>query len=355
MTASGVLLVLNEGSPGAASDWHAALSRLEREKQVRSSAVVPYIHRMRGGASSAEVLSEIAGTVRSKNLELVLWCHTHGLELGVEQVAGLREVGARAMGYWDGDWYHRFKAPFPGRVSRYLRALDVAFVCGDGGVVRTIQGSGLDDVRFVPLTTDERFPRQAFRESYDYDLVMVGNRIASRVPFKRMPGAMLRERLVRFFSTRLGDRFAVYGSGWTGPSARGVVAYDEQAEAYGSGMAALGCNNWFAKYYFSDRLPIAMSCGRPVIHYKDAGYDEVFGSSSGVYWFQDLQSAWARFQQVMESPTEARESALRGSDYAERHLTTYESLRYMVDVLEAKSHPAQTTSVPNPWIERVRL
>jgi len=237
--------------------------------------------------------------------------------------------------------------------------VDIAFICGDGWLASHLRHHGCRDIRYAPLSTDERFPLQPCRNHYDYDLVLIGNHIRSRLPFKTMPGALLRRRLVDYFERRLGSRFGVFGYGWSGSSAGGTIDYEDQGEVYASGFAALGCNNWFTPYYFSDRLPIMMSSGRPAIHYCDEGYGEVFGVDPGTFWFRDLDEAWRQFHVAMDDPDETQRAVLRAHDLAVSRFTTYRVLAYMVTVLDAHAEARATggpvSHVANPWIAADRL
>ena len=355
-----LVVVLNEARPRDAVDWYVALDRLVVQGVLRDYTVVPYLSRLAEGVSGPELLGEITDAAQLSGATLVLWAHTHGIEVDAQTVARLRAVAAgTAMGYWDGDWYHWYRQPFPRELRRLCRQSDVAFVCGDGWLVSRLHRDGCPDVRYVPLSTDFRFGRQTPRPSYDYDAVLIGNCIRSRYPFKDMPGAVFRRRLVDTFARRLGRRFAVFGFGWTGPSARGPISYEQQAEVYGLAPCALGCSNWFTRYYFSDRLPIAMSTGRAVVHYRDAGFDEVFGADAGVFWYTEIDGAWQQVRRVLDDPAAADAAAQRAHDLATARFTTYDTLAYMVEVLaahaRARERGGSVNLVRNPWIERPTL
>ncbi|MCZ7663145.1 MAG: hypothetical protein M5U22_09560 [Thermoleophilia bacterium] len=343
----------------AAVDWYHALERLQQEGIVESFCVVPYLARLNSSLTVDEIADEVVAGAHEVRADIVLWAHTQGLHSAANCAARLRSVGVAAIGYWDGDWYHPYRNPFPGECLALCSVSDVAFVQGDGLLVGLLHRAGCEDVRYVPASTDDRFVAQPARSEYDWDLVMIGNRISSRLPFKDMPGAILRRKLVRMFERRLGNRFAVFGHGWTGASAQGPVDYEKQAEAYGLGIASLGCNNWFTRYYFSDRLPIAMASARPSIYYQGEGYDEVFGSDAGVFWYRDLDTAWKQFLAVSADPDAALERAERARNIAVSGFTTYRTLIYMLDVLaahaDAETQGVAVRPVPNPWISRSTL
>lgn len=355
-----LVLVLNEKRSRAASDWYTALDRLVAEGSLAEYRVVPYLALLDAGAASRDVLDRVVQHARKIQANHVLWAHTHGLNVPADALSALKSIVPDfSSAYWDGDWYHWYRAPFPTETRALCAEVDVAFVCGAGDHVEHLRRHGCRDIRYTPLMTDERFPLQLPKKSYDYDLVLIGNRISSRLPFKTMPGAVLRQVLVNYFQRRLGPRFAVFGRGWTGRSAQGPIPPENQGLAYASGLAALGCNNWFARYYFSDRLPIIMSSGRPAIHYCDQGYGEVFGADPGVYWFQSPEEAWRRFRDALDDSDAAERAVTRAHELATTRLTTYHVVAYMVAVLgayaEARASRQPVRVVENPWLARDRL
>ena len=354
-----LVLVLNESTQRAAIDWYLALDRLVAEGDLLDYDVIPYLALMADGLAEAAVADRVTAAAGRIGADIVLWAHTHGLRLSDDAIARTRgATPCTVMGYWDGDWYDWYHQPFPREAHRLCSRCDVAFLQGDGALVRSLQRRGCPDVRYVAATTDKRFQPQPEHQHYDFDLVLIGNRITSRLPLKDLRGNVFRRQLVAHFERRLGRRFAVFGEGWTGPSAQGPLPFDEQATAYGTALAAVGCNNWFTRYYFSNRLPISMSSARPVIHFKDEGYDEVFGSDPGIFWFHDVEQAWREFRFVMDHYSDAQRAAQLAQELARQRFTTYHAVAYMVQVLDALAAGREGTApsvTPNPWIGKVRL
>lgn len=146
------MLVLNEARPREAVDWYAALDRFVAEGALRDYTVVPCLARLADGVSAAAVVDEVAETAERTGATLVLWAHTHGVEVGADAVARLQAIApGTAMGYWDGDWYHWYRKPFPRELRRLCRRCDVAFVCGDGWLVSRLHNDGCGDVRYCPF------------------------------------------------------------------------------------------------------------------------------------------------------------------------------------------------------------
>jgi hypothetical protein len=345
-----VVVALNEPVVGYQQGFRVALDRMVADGRLDTSAVYPFLARIKEGASRGDVVRELTDVIRACDANVLLWAHTSSLGLSDADIAGVRGVlGGGVVGYWEGDWYLGFRKPLPRQALRLMQSSDVVFVCGDGAFTKHLHRAGVTNLRYVPLTTDHRFAPAPPSPEFDCDVAMVANRVRSRVPFKSLPGTHMREQLVHMFEQRLGSRFRVYGRGWEGPSASGPIDFTQQRDVYSSARVVLGTNNCFAKYYFSDRLPIAMSCGRPVLHYRDEGFGEVFGDDSGVFWFKNAEEAWAAFEQASADDASTASRALAGRHLAERLLTTERALEYMLGVL-SHVNERRGVEVRNPWI-----
>jgi len=82
---------------------------------------------------------------------------------------------------------------------------------------------------------------------------------------------------VKALEQTYGASSAVYGSGWKGPSAKGPREFDEQQRLNAGSRIAAGIECLFSPWYFSNRLPIALACGVPLIYRRNPGFDQVFG------------------------------------------------------------------------------
>lgn len=295
--------------------------------------------------------------------DAILWSHTSDLTISGSDMGALRSVASRpAIGYVDWDLYQRFYKPIP-RATRTAMALsDVVFVCAGGPLVDDLVGAGCRDVRYVPLTTDSvRFAAdRQVGSAPDFDVVLVANYARSRVPWKTMPGCRWRAEAVRELDRRLGSRFAVFGAGWSGRSAQGGVPYANQGLVYQQARVALGMNNLHAPFYFSDRLPIAMSSGVFVVHNWEAGFDKFLpeGVRSATF-SHERGGLWQAVRRALEMEDDRRrELELESRRVALASLTTYDAFAYMVAVLgERRRHgeAAADSAIANPWLGTARL
>jgi hypothetical protein len=359
-------MILNENPAGAHDDVHRALGRLVASGQLEGFAVIPHSARLADGVDERAIAEEILTTARSLEATAVIWSHTGSLRIDDGLLDRLHSLPSKpAMAYWDNDMYHWFCKPFPRAALRVARHCDVVFVCGDSAYVDGLHRRGCADIRYTPLPTDEvRFPMPAAvtasQRQYEHDVVLVGNRVRSRIPLKTMPGARERERLVALFTRRLGRRFAVYGHDWTGLSARGPIPFLEQGRAYRSARLVLGDNNLHAAYYFSNRLPIAMSSGCVVVHNWEPGLDTVFTEQPPFHLFRTREQAWQTVSRLLSlDDAELDEQRSVAHDLAVGGFTMYHVQEYMLRVLErrrqARDGHENADHVSNPWLGRERL
>lgn len=353
-----VLVVLNEAVPLEAIDWYRALGRLQSQGRIEAWSVYPFLARRVAGLGESEMMREIVTASADLGATVVLWAHFSGAEVSDASMARMRpDAGGVAHGYWDGDGYHFYRHPFPREALRLCAKCDAVFVNAGGYIARLLRTHGCRDVRYVPSTGDERFTAQPLRTVYDLDVAMIGSCIRRRLPLGTYPGNVVRRRLVSAFSKRYGSRFGVFGSGWSGPNAMGPVQFASQSEVYGRALVALGNNNLFAPYCFSNRLPIAMQSGRPLVYNTDEGYEEVFGADPGVHWFGSVDDALRLTDALLADPEAALADAEKARRLAEDRFTTYHSLGYMIRVLNAKrgAHDGAAEIIGNPWMDREYL
>ena len=302
----------------------------------------PWVALRRESRSDAEICEAVVGLASEVRPDAVVWSHTGVFAIPAHVFAELRGLACGpTLAYMEGDMYHWFYKPLPRPALMAMSACDVVFVCGGGSLVRMLERHGCRDIRYLPLTTDSvRFGNDRPATSPHFDVVLVGNLPMSRVPFRTMPGCRWRVAAVRLLERRLGSRFAVFGTGWSGPSAQGPTPYPEQGAAYQSARIAVGINNLHAPFYFSDRLPIALSSGVFMVHNRERGLGRVLPSEirDAMFGHGD-DELWAAVKHALDADNDdLRNAELRARAFVLENLTTYQTLRYVKDVLTEIAH-----------------
>ena len=356
-----LLLILNENPPGAHDDVHHSLKVLKADGILQSYYVYPFLARMADGLSNTEVVKEIIGIAKDFRPTGILWSHTGNLFVSEKEILILKNLSSYpSMGYRDGDVYHKFYKPLPKQVITLAKMCDVSFWPGYCGMIEGLKKKGCRDIRYVPLSTDEKRFSKLRETKIIFDVVMVGNNITSIIPLKSFPGSRERKKIADHFYKKLGPRFAVFGKGWNGQYAKGPVLFNKQGEIYHSSRISLGLNNLHAKYYFSNRLPISMSSGVVMLHNYENGFGEIFKSINYPYFFKDVDQAWEIAEKLLaKSQDELDESGRKFRDFALSNFSMVRILKYMVVVLSDyhKERKAKKIGkvIPNPWINARQL
>lgn len=352
-----VFIVLNETESNPHVDVRNALQVLTSRKVIAGYEVFPFLARLEAGLKPNEVIRELVQRAANFQPTAILWAHTASLSVTKDHLGLIRhKCNNPAFGYWDGDLYEAPYKRLPAEVVQLASSCDVVFAQGFGPMTEGLAAAGCADIRFVPGTTDEwRFGKR-HAGSPEFDVVLIGNNASSRLPWRRMPGARWRAKIVKLFERKLGRRFAVFGHGWRGPSAQGPLPFEKQSEAYGNGRVALGVNNLHASYYFSNRLPIAMSSCVPVVYNYEQGFESLFPAESGCLFYRDTREAWDLTHKLLSGKPDRlvymAEAAYRVST---QKFTITRVFHYICDVLktfvQARGHcHVFCANVVNPWL-----
>lgn len=357
-------LILNESSIGESIDVYNTLERFKKEGLIGNSKIYSYLTRRREGASDALINKEILMEAEKLQPHVILWRHTGNLKIENSTIENLRKMKSfPSMGYLDGDIYKRFYYPMPKEIVELCKNCDVCFWVGHSKeIISRLEKSGCHDIRYVPSSTDEYTFSEGRQSPSDpeYDVVMVGNLLRYRMPFKTLSGTKFREKLADFFYAKLGPKFAVFGKGWKAEYCKGPIEFKQQNKVYQNSRIVLGTNNINADYYFSNRLPITLSCGSIIVHNYEKGYEEIFPKSGYNYFYKSVEEAWDISERILKKPqAEIDEEALTFRNYALQEFSMYKKLTYILEVLGDYKKARDTNEKPvlrsNPWISSSRL
>lgn len=359
-----LFLFLNEHQYGAHIDVHNACSKLVGENKIHSCEIFPFREKLNMGVNTKQLSLEIAERLRAFKPELILFSHTGGLNLDLMKIINNVELKFKpAIGYWDGDIYHKIFKPLPNEVNRLIKVVDVCFWCGFDSITRKLSKKNRKDFRYVPLSTDERFAKEIkiYKSNTDnvmYDIVMVGNFISKKIPYFSFPGSKYRKEIADYIYDKIGDKFAVFGYGWDTKYAKGMIPFEEQCRAYHSAKIAIGVNNLFADYYFSNRLPISLSCGKIMLHNYEHGVENIFNDSGFDYFFKDKYSLWQMANSLLQKTnSELNEEATKYQKFASEKIATYNNLDFMIMVLKdyysKHNYLTNIREIENPWTKKL--
>lgn len=358
-----LFLILNENPPGSHSDIHYSLNILRNESVLKDYYIYPFLARIADGLGEREVVQEIVNLAIKFQPSSVLWSHTGSLFISKEDVFKIRKLPSTpSIGYWDGDIYQK-PQPLPKEIINLCEKCDVVFVQGAGDFSNLLNKNGCKDIRYVPAFTDtNRFCKlRSPDQEIIYDVVMIGNNVTSRIPWRTAPGSRWRKELAECFFKKLGERFAIFGYGWKTTYGKGPIPFAEQVNLYHSSRVALGVNNWLGpRYYFSNRLPIALSSGVPVVHNYESGYEEIFKPEEDFIFFKTTSEAWNMTKRLLEKDQKELDGiGLKAYKFALKRLTATDTMRYIISVLRdhklSQEDGKEVEIRANPWINARQL
>ena len=345
-----VLVVLNENPLGSHPGIHEALSSLNSAGTIGEWGVFPYLN-VRRDRGDNTALRELAATASDLLPDVVIWAHTMDWPVPARFGEALARSSSAVDVYWEADSYHPVFKPLPSAMVSLARRCAIVFIPCGGWMRRDLRLRGCRDVRYAPSATSiVRFPLVYGSAGLCGSTVaLIGNRVHSRLPGKTMPGAKWRAEIVDAFEHEFGPEFAVYGDGWTGPSARGPIAFDEQQTVYASSRVALGVNNSHYPFVFSNRLPIAMACGIPIAYGRNPGFDRVFPEWMQPQFFESTPKALEVVKALLSLADEDLVSISQSQrEEVVSRFTHYVVLDYIVRCADAKR--LAQGSPTNPWL-----
>lgn len=350
-----LLVLLNEKPVGAHDDVHRSLDYLKTKGVISDYIIYSFSAEIATGKSEQNVLKEIEEISGNFQPQLMLWMHTSKMKVKRNIINNIKTLNSKpTLGYWDGDLYQSPFRPVPSELLRLTSACDVVFLQGFGEMSSKIKKSGCNDIRFVPGFGDPvKFYPSKKNKKKEYDVVLIGNYIRSRNPFRpSMKGAKFRNIVAENLTKEYGSRFALYGNGWKYSSAKGSVQYNKQSSVYHVSRIAISINNYEGQYNFSDRLPIAMLSGIPVIHNYQEGFDKLFNNCKNITFFTTIDDLLKKMEDMLKkSDEELLEIGLALNKYALKYFTSNFVFEYMVNVMKEK-YFMTNNRVISPWLER---
>ena len=330
-----ILYVPNEHGSARQSGIRTTLARLRSESFISDVRIFSLLWRIREGMDGASQRRELVELAADYRPDIILMQHLGGTDITRAELKELKESCASLI-YHEADPYSRFMHPLPREAREAGRIADVVFTVGTGTFARNFERAGASDVQWEPSIFDaDRFGRERPRSNRqrDFDIVMVANR--NRPRLRGLPNWRDRIRFVNYMEKRFGSRFAIFGRGWTGPSAQGAVAYSDQSSAIRSGWVSA---NWdhFAREpkYFSDRLPTSLATGSVHATTAHPGFDGIFpGGESFLLMSESMVELGDRIEQYLTNVDDDEKIELEAAawEFAHRHFRQDDQLVRMLN------------------------
>lgn len=253
--------------------------------------------------------------------------HLFGTDIGEDFWQRLqRDRPALTLIYHEGDPYDRLVKRIDASTKGILRHADLVLACGLGSLADILGEVGGKPVELKPHS----FPRSRFAllepgsVEKTCDVAMIGNSGRRRhLKFLYVPGGRRRARFAAGMSTAFGQRFALYGAGWSHLAAsRGRLPFFEQERAIHSARFTANWDHFdHIAYYFSDRLPISLAAGIPHVTSWHPGYDHYLRDVPGLYACHTIEEAIDTCRWLAGRPDrQLVEEGMAGRDWVFRNL-----------------------------------
>lgn len=320
--------------PNEAGDWRqgglrSAFAKLTAGQIIGDVRIFSPLWRLRNGESN--VFGQLAQLVRDFQPHIVLVQHPERSELYARHWRELRRLADFTLVLHEGDLYDRWHRPAPRELRSVATQADVAFSVGGSAQLDFLRRCGALDARWVPSAfNSDQFGHTPLPLERPFDVVLIGNANGSRIPLRSMPGVRQRAQLVAALAERFGKRFAVYGRGWTGPSAQGPIDFLDQERAVQSGWITASWEHFTTEARsFSDRLPIALASGTIHVTSTKPGFDEVFPLDQHFLHHENtVDKIVQRAAMILgdTSPSQRGEAAAAGRRFALEHFRQDDNL-----------------------------
>jgi hypothetical protein len=347
-----LLYLPNEPTLGWQVGARDALAKLRADGALSDLQVYSFLQE-----HATVAVSDILNLCNEHRPDAVLFTKIDRFPLTPGMLESLRRSSSRpTIAYYDADVYGTIFKRFSPQMKLMCGQADLTFLCGLGRNATRFERHGARKIYYIPHTASKaQFGQSiALSQNRDFDVVLIGNRIQSRlsllnnVSFARTPGAYERESLVRKLGAVFGNRFGVFGRGWDGYIGnRGPIAFDKQHDVLRKSWLSVGYEHFpGTPYYFSDRLPIALMAGVAHLVHFHPGYDALFTNGDEILWADSVDEIvdLARFALSM-GPDYLDRLGARGREFALKNLTSESAYSAIVRKIgENLSPPSSTTA-----------
>lgn len=305
-------------------DFDVALRNAECDGENVELLNIPYVGYVEKHGGEA-FYSEVVRANSEFKPDLVFFQFFHSANPGdpCPCVSALRAAKKRPLVFgsigdaFDTGLFKCFGRVMPLQTLKLAEVADAIFTTTMGSPTVELIKHGAKNVVFLPHAfLPEHFPLPDIEDKVkkQFDVVMIGSRPTIKALIKRpllgFTRGFTREATVRALSRRFGDRFALFGNGWKGISARGACRFSEQLDMFRRGRIGVDFPAQVAdRYYMSDRPFFILGSGTPLIIMYVAGLDKIFKDGKHAYFASS----------IVELPDVCEKVLRRGDDELEQN------------------------------------
>lgn len=272
-----------------------AFQEIQNDGRISELQVCSFLVEAKRAGGYEQARRSILDRVQAAQPDILFWQHVSEFELDKEFVRQLRSVAPKMLlAYHESDAFGGWIKRYTKQMKALIGGFDIVFQSSLGPMRNLSLNAGARRVYWVPITFDqERFGRQVPSSLVRrFDAVMIGTLIR-RIPYLwELPGATGRAHLADGLSQALGDRFAIFGSGWKSANYHGTIPYAKQQDVIQNSWVSVMWDHFSQNSYnFSDRLPISLAAGVVHVTSYHPGYDEIFRDCRGLIAAKTVKEA----------------------------------------------------------------
>lgn len=224
--------------------------------------------------------------------QLIVFFHIGNFPVNDKFFTSFKKLPSKPLLVYDeGDIYGGWSKPITRSMKCAFKNVDAVSVRGLGKWYDKISKLN-NSVIYTPHSNSLfRYTQNTeLKKERSKNVVFAGNRVRSKLgKIRRLHGANDRESVVKYISKYLDNEFELFGKGWNNiPGNRGILDFFKQVEVFHKNWFHLSVEHFpEIPYYFSDRLPIALSSGQIFICHFHEGYQNIFNKSDFIYFFNN--------------------------------------------------------------------
>jgi hypothetical protein len=351
------------------SDFDAALRSAKTEGEAVELLNIPYIGYVEKHGGEA-FYREVVRISKEFKPDLVFFQFFHSANPGDPRpcVAEIRASRNRPLIFGSlGDPFntgmlHFLGRPIPKCTHQLASVADAFFSTSMGAVAETLAMSGVRNIVFLPhayLTKQFPLPNLEYKPEKKHDIVMVGSKcpVFTKRPLVGLTRGLVRNAVVDMLAKRFGNRFSVFGGGWCGPCAHGMVPFDNQIAAIASGRVSVDAPAPInVTYYASDRPFFIAGSGTPLVMRHVPRFEKLLRDGKNVFFAQSISEIPDVCAKVLEMGADELEQNRRDTIelVGTRHLIA-NRMDTLLSVYEALSKVRKGDLTADTALEHLRL
>ncbi len=323
-----------------------ALEKLAQEGTLGAYRAFSFLHDFRQGGDPRTTWRKLHEAAQEFQPDIIYWQHVSDFPVTVEEIQRLKSITSNPrIVYHEADPYGWFVKRMGASIRTLLPLADLVIMSGTGQFFDIARSLGARTLLVAPQPFDSSRSGKPWHPTMNrkHDLVMIGSFGATKTPGRTLPGARRRRRLARILSKRFGQRFALYGNGWSGiPSSRGPLPFDQQEETIRSAWLSVNWDHFdHVPYYFSNRLSISLAAGVPHVTCYHRGYEHMFAKCDGLYLVNSPNEVVETAEFLLSLPrSQLIELGVRASQFAHENLEAEKVYRRLFQVITERLSPA---------------